>query len=118
MKKYTLLLFVASILFISCDDENLNNIAANQFVVEAFLYAGEPIDDIRIKTTYPLSEQEDISAPINNAEVTLIKNGQRYDLVPSGDEGFYNYPNNDLTVKTNDVFQLEVIHDGITAKQV
>jgi len=116
LKKYTLLLFVASILFFSCHDENLNDIATNQFVVEAFLYAGEPIDDIRIKTTFPLSDQEDTSVPINDAEVALIKNGQRYDLIPSGDEGFYNYPNNDLNVETNDVFQLEVIHNGITAK--
>jgi len=57
----------------SCEDENLNNIAENQFVVEAFLYAGESIADIRIKTTFPLAEAEDSSVPINNAEVTLIK---------------------------------------------
>jgi len=99
----------------SCEDENLNNIAANQFVVEAFLYAGEPIDDIRIKSTFALSEVEDISVPINDADVTLIKNGQRFPLVPSGSDGFYNYPGDDLQVETNNVFQLEVIHNGIAA---
>ncbi len=115
MKKHTILLSLLVLLFSSCDEENLNNIAANQFVVEAFIYAGEPIDDIRIKSTFPLSQEEDTSAPINNAEVTLIKNGQRFPLVSSGTEGLYNYPGDDVSVETNDVFQLEVVHNGITA---
>ena len=115
MKKYTIFLTLISLFFLSCEEENLNNIAANQFVVEAFIYAGEPIDDIRIKSTFPLSQEEDTSAPINDATVTLIKDGQRFDLVASGNEGFYHYPGDDVTVETNDVFQLEVVHNGITA---
>jgi len=115
MKKYILYLLLIPLFFLSCDEENLNNIAANQFVVEAFLYAGEPIADIRIKSTFPLANEEDTSAPINDATVTLIKNGQRYGLVSSGNEGLYHYPNDDVSVETNDVFQLEVVHNGITA---
>lgn len=103
------------ILFTSCEEENLNDIAANQYVVEAFLYAGEPVDDIRIKTTFPLSEAEDISSPINTAQVILSKEGTQYPLVSSGDDGFYHYLGNDLTVETGDVFDLEVVHNGITA---
>lgn len=115
MKKFTIFLSLIALIFSSCDEENLNNIAANQFVVEAFIYAGEPIDDIRIKSTFPLSQEEDTSAPINDAQVTLIKNGQRYPLVASGNEGLYHYPGDDVSVETNDVFQLEVVHNGITA---
>ena len=115
MKTHLLYFALFSLFFISCNDENLNTIAENQFVVEAFLYAGESIDDIRIKTTYPLSEEEDTSSPINDAEVTLIKQGQRFDLVASGEEGYYHYPNSDVTVETNDVFLLEVNYNGITA---
>lgn len=115
MKTHLLYLTLFSLLFISCDDENLNNIADNQFVVEAFLYAGEPINDIRIKTTYPLTEEEDTSVPINDAEVTLIKEGQRFALVASGEDGFYHYPNSDVTVETDDVFELEVKYSGIMA---
>lgn len=115
MKKYTLYLLLYTSLLLSCQEENLNNIAENQFVVEAFLYADEPIDDIRIKTTSPLSVEEDNSTPINDAEVTIIKNGERFSLVSSGDDGRYHYPNEDVKVETNDVFQLEVVHKGITA---
>lgn len=115
MKKYTILLSFITVLFFSCEEENLNNIAENQFVVEAFLFAGEPIDDIRIKSTFPLSSEEDISSPINDATVTIIKDGQRFPLVSSGNDGLYHYPNNDVAVETNDVFQLEVTHNGLTA---
>lgn len=115
MKKYTILLSLLALFFCACEEENLNNIAANQFVVEAFIYAGEPIDDIRIKSTFPFANEEDTSSPINDATVTLIKNGQRYALVSSGKEGLYHYPNDDVIVETNDVFQLEIEHNGIIA---
>ena len=115
IKKHYLIFVVVALFFLSCEDENLNDIAENQFVVEAFIYAGEPIDDIRIKSTFPLSVEDDQSTPINNAQVTIIKEGQRFDLMPSGNDGFYNYPGIDVTIETGDVFQLEVIHNGITA---
>lgn len=102
-------------MLVSCEEENLNNIAENQYVVEAFLYAGEPVDDVRIKTTFPLAEAEDISTPINTAQVVLIKNGQQYQLSSSGDEGYYHYTGTDLSIETGDVFDLEVVHNGITA---
>ena len=115
MKKNTIYFLFITLVILSCGEENLNNIAANQFVVEAFIYAGEPIDDIKIESTFPLTQEEDTSSPINNAAVTLIKDGQRYGLVSSGNEGLYHYPGEDISVETNDVFQLEVVHNGITA---
>ena len=108
-------MLLSVLLFISCDDENLNNIADNQFVVEAFLFAGQPVDDIRIKTTFPLSVEDDTSLPINNAQVTLIKDGARFQLSSSDSEGNYQYTGDDLTVETGDTFELEVIANGITA---
>ena len=115
MKNKLICLFTLGILIYSCTDENLNDIAENQFVVEAFIYAGEPIDDIRIKTSFPLSDEEDTSTPINDAQVALIKDGQRFDLISSGNDGYYQYPGSDLEVATNDLFELEVMHNGITA---
>lgn len=115
MKKYYPYLLLISCILWSCEEENLNNIAVNQFVVEAFLYAGEPIDDIRIKTTFPLADEEDTSIPINDADVTLVKQGKTYTLLASGDQGYYYYPGDDLIVETADLFQLKVVHNGITA---
>jgi len=115
MRNYILYVLLFGILSISCDDENLNDIASNQFVVEGFLYANEPIDDIRIKSTFPLADEEDTSVPINDATVTIIKNAERFSLISSGDDGYYHYPADDITVETGDVFNLEVVYNGITA---
>lgn len=84
----------------------------NNFVVEAFLFGSEPIDNIKLKTTYPLEATENISDPINNATVQLLKNGNIYELQPSGNEGFYHYTGNDLNVNSGDVFQLEVNYNN------
>ena len=115
MKNYTIHIILLCVLLFSCEDENLNDIASNQFVVEGFLYAGEPIDDIKIKSTFPLTEEKDTSVPINEAEVSITKDGERYTLLPSGQDGFYNYPGSDVSITTGDIIRLEVIHDGIMA---
>lgn len=115
MNKYILYTVLLSLFFFSCVDENLNNIAENQFVVEAFIYAGEPINDIRIKSSFPLADEEDNSVPINDAQVTLMKGSQSYSLISSGQDGFYHYPGNDAEVTTGDVFHLEIQHNGIIA---
>lgn len=115
MKSYRLYIALISITYFSCGEENLNDIADNQFVVEAFIYAGEPIQDIRIKTVFPLADEDDTSTPINDAQVTILKKGERFSLIPSASEGYYHYPNSDLLVEINDVFDLEVTHNGITA---
>ena len=111
MKKYILFLLSISLLFAACEEENLNNIAANQFVVEAFIFAGEPIDDIRIKSTFPLADEEDTSSPINDATVTIIKDGQRFPLISSGDEGLARVVKNriiDQLVEEDEKVPLEV----------
>ncbi len=115
MKQLIKCLLLLSLFFFSCEEAQQNDMAEKQLVVEAFLFANEAIDDIRIKTTFPLSAEEDLSVPINDAMVTLIKDGQEYELTSLNEEGNYHYPGTDLLVETGDVFQLEVIHDGISA---
>ena len=101
--------------FTSCEDENLNLLAFDQFVVEGFLFAGEPVDDIRLKTVFPLTDEEDTSEPINDADVVLSRGSEQFALVPSGSDGLYHYPGDDLQVSTGEVFQLEISYNGITA---
>jgi hypothetical protein len=77
-------------------------------VVRAFLYAGEPVADIRLSWTTTLSDADTIPAPINDADVALIRGGVRYALVrASGDSGYYRYAGNDLVVHEGDVFDFE-----------
>jgi len=86
-------------------------------VVRGYLFAGEPIDDIQITSTLPLGSEDSTAPPINNAAVSLIKNGKTYDLVPSpGDSGYYHYDGNDLSVQSGDEFEINVSYGGQTAK--
>lgn len=91
----------------SCTDVEEVNLE-NNFVVEAFLFAGEPVDNIRLKTTFPISSTEDISEAINDAAVQLVKDNVSYDLISSGDDGYYHYPDTELTIASGDHFRLEI----------
>jgi hypothetical protein len=86
-----------------------------QFVVQAFLYAGEPVTDVRVTKTRALSSEDTTVAPINDAEIRLTKRGVRYRLTPTGEDGYYHYAGTDLTVDVGDIFSLEVANDGKTA---
>lgn len=82
-------------------------------VVEAFLYAGERVDDIRLTETTPLSDTV-APPPINDAQVVLEKRGISYPLVSTGVDGYYEYPGDDLLVEAADTFRIEVTHlDGV-----
>lgn len=79
----------------------------DQIVVEAFLYAHEPITNVRLTKAVPLADEDPVATPITNALVRLIKQGATYTLVPVGADGFYTYPEDDLIVETGDTFRLE-----------
>ena len=81
-----------------CDSTSTEPEQADLVVVEAFLFVGEPIDDIRLTETVPLSDTID-APPINDASVVLYKNGLSYTLVPTGDSGYYAYPGDDLSIE-------------------
>lgn len=109
MNKYTFSILFALLIFYQFSCSKVEELELeNNFVVEAFLFGNEPIENIKLKTTYPLEATEDLSNPINDAMVQLLKDGDIYSLQPSGEEGFYHYLGNDLSVKSGDVFQLEV----------
>ena len=80
--------------------------SAPKFVIEGFIFAGEPVNDIRIKEQISVSDPDSIERVITDAEVVLIKENVRYLLDYS--EGNYRYFGNDLLVETGDVFRLEV----------
>lgn len=91
---------------ISCTDEN--EPGGNDVVVEAFLYAGEPVTDIRLKRIVKFNSGEE-TLYINDADVTIGYLGQAFALVPSpGDSGFYHYPGLDLEIIPGQTYTLEV----------
>lgn len=114
MKKTTVAIVMtgaALILFGGCTDESPLISEEELIVVWAFLYAGEPVTDIKLTATLPLNVDTGEASPINNALVTLIKDGQRYEceLTP-GDSGYYQYGGTGLIIETGDEFTIEIEH--------
>lgn len=81
-------------------------------VIEAFIFANEPVDNIRVTSTIPLASTDSIAAPIDDAQLRLIKNGVTYELAARGVDGYYYYPGDDLAVEPGDHFELEMDYLG------
>ncbi len=114
MKKL-IFFFVIAAALIGCEESSPLLPEVEQVVVKAYLYANEPVTDIRLTTTYAITSDDTIGAPINDAVVALEKNGQIYPLVSTpGDSGYYHYAGNDLEVKIGDKFTIIVEYNGET----
>lgn len=111
MNRILLVALAALLVFSACDTVDSSQ-TDPQIVVEAFLFAGEPVDDIRLAEAVPLASEDSTTTPIGTADVRLTKNGVAYPLVPSDSAGYYHYPGDDLTIEAGDVFRLEVDDAG------
>ena len=98
--------------FSSCTDESPLVPENDLVVVQAYLYAGEAVNDIRLTSTLPLDADTTEGLPISNAEVVLIKKEQRFSLISTAEKpGYYNYPGTDLVVETGDNFKVEIFYN-------
>jgi len=85
---------------------------ANNYVVEAYLYADEPVREVTIKTLVPLSEPEGKSQVIELANVILKKEGATYPLSYNPNTKKYIYTGIDLHIATEDVLEIEIDVNG------
>ena len=87
------------------------------FVVQAFLFADEPVTDVTVTGVLPIdADSTDVTPVISDATITLARDGVRFELVAtSGEPGHYSYPGSDLLIRVGDVFQLEAVVDGKVA---
>ena len=81
-------------------------VTQKKFVVEGSIFAGEIVDDIKIKEQVPITEPDTVELIIENAQVVMIKNDTRHLLTYQ--EGFYKDLESVLTVNSGDRFQIEV----------
>ncbi len=110
---------VTTVVTAACGDPTLVSPERAEPVVRAYLYAGAPVNDIRLSWTVPVSTTDTTTAaaapPINDAQVVLIRGAQRYRLVRApGDSGYYQYAGSDLVVREGDQFTLEATVAGKT----
>ena len=72
------------------------------FVVQAFIFADEPVTSVTITGVLPIdADSTEVAPAISDGAITLIRNGVRFELVAtSGEPGHYNYPGNDGKMAT------------------
>lgn len=110
MKTHLLFLFIPAFLLVSCTKET--PLQTDKVVVEAFLFAGQKIDDVRLTTIVPFGGNDTISKPINNADVFIYWQNKAYKLQNTNDSGYYHYPGNDLTIKTGELYEIKFNYNG------
>lgn len=77
-------------------------------VVEAFLFANEPIDDIAVKQVIPFDSTDQEEVFISGLEIEIDWKGRTFMLEPvPGLPGRYHYPNDDLQVITGDAYEIQ-----------
>lgn len=106
----------AALMIAACEGDPFTPPDDGRFVVQAYLYADEPVTDVRVTATLALGAADSVAPPINDAGVVLARGGERFVLVPTpGNNGYYHYPGEDIAVREGDVFDLEVTVGGVTA---
>lgn len=117
MKKYVILLTVLVIFTVlACSTESLVGPNNDLLVIQAYVFANEPVNDIRITSTLPLGVEDASPTPINDASVSISKNGNIFMLKSSpGDSGYYHYDGSDFSIEAGDDLILTVTYLGVTA---
>ena len=118
--KYLYVFLVLACLAVAagCSDKHVFKPEHNLVVVQAYLYAGQPVQDVMVTSTLGLGSTDTIAPPIVDAQVQLVKDGLCYLLQPSWwKKGNYYYtgdcpecPVSELTVEEGDEFTLEVLY--------
>ncbi len=111
MRSYVILALaiVGALAAQACTDSDPVGLDGDILVVRAFLFAGEPVTDIRITTTVPLVSEDTLGIPVSDATIWLERSDARFDLIAApGAPGAYHYPGADLVIESGDVFELGV----------
>ncbi len=106
-------MFILLILAGCITDEEVNQ---PFYVVEAFIYSGEPVKGVKIKELTPLDSGSNAIAPvIDDAQVVIIKNDMSYPLVFDPKDRSYYYPGNNLEIIPGERIRLEILANGRSA---
>jgi hypothetical protein len=113
MKTIKLIVLFALLTLGGCDGSS-NADFEDTYVVEAFLFEGEIVDDIRITLAASTLDENPLETPVNSAAVVLTRGAESFSLQPSGDDGYYHYQGTDLEIRQGDTFTLTATVGGTT----
>lgn len=110
MKAITFITIILTLNFISClEDLNVQTEPKDLVVVQAYLYAGEQVDDIFLTAQLKYGSNDSVVQKITDATVQIWHNGISYALTAKDTlSGQYHYPHNDLPIKIGDKYEIAV----------
>lgn len=115
MKRILVLISLVILSLSACNDSPVIP-EDTQLVLQAYLYAHQPVNDVTVMLSRPFSNGDSTNVPMTNATVVLIKNNTRYTLTASqASAGTYFYAGSDLEVLVGDRFRIEVNAAGMLA---
>ncbi len=109
------IIYLISIFLISqaCTDETAETPFVNTVVVAAYMYAGEPVKNIKVTRLIPFNADSTEEFYINDAEIDIIHNEKPYRMVLSpGDSGYYHYPGEDLQIIAGENYEFRMNYFG------
>lgn len=108
MKKIAILIAAITTLT-SCGDELAGTLEKTSAVVQGYLFAGRPVDSIRITRSFSYALQDSILDPLDELLVTISDGVSNVVLQPIGD-GYYQAQ--DLVIQEGKQYTLEFLYDG------
>jgi len=101
--KYIALFMIVSLL--GCEDNEPN--PEEKVVMQAYLYANEKVEDIRLTQLIAYGGDDSLAEPVNDALVKIVWRGKDYFLAPSNNDGYYHYPGTDLQILEGESYRIE-----------
>lgn len=105
MKSFKAHIFLFSLLLLSCE-KNVPN-PEDKVVLQAYLYANEAVDDIRLTTLIPYGGDDSAAQPVNDALVRIVWREKPYFLTLKNTDGYYHYTGDDLQIVEGERYRIE-----------
>ncbi|MDW3196492.1 MAG: DUF4249 family protein [Cytophagales bacterium] len=105
MKAVGCILIIMTCLLCSCLEDTTRT---PNFVVEGFIVAGEPVNNIKIKQISSLLSEEVTSESITDARVVIEHGSDAFPLLFNSTTGLYEYVESDLNIEIAEEYRLTV----------
>lgn len=95
----------------ACEQETIADIESKTAVVEAFLFAGQPLDSFQVRQSFSYAQQDTNVITLDELEITITTDAGQFPLFPLG-EGIYE--NSDLLIEAGQVYRMDFNWEGET----
>lgn len=96
------------LLFMACEQEDVSTLETETAVVKAYLFAGQPLDSIKIRQSISNASEDSVAIAIENVDVTISTDTETY---PLEHVGMGVYQNLNVLVDVNQSYSLEFEHN-------